>query len=438
MSVCDIMGDSRAAQAGVAVFAPPARHIGLSNLYWLNWANVLTGQRMSINRLFASSGKRTDEYINLFKSARVASDAGWAIWNYPLVNNLAQAEAGYTHAVTGATITTANVAAVAFADLQAEWESDLAAGKRLILLTEPGATNLSAASVQALHDFNLRLKCWAEGKPGVYLFDFCALLWAATQSGSLIRFKPGVLQPSDPTHYSALGAYTVGKAFADFLRSNLPARDRAIAGVHEARPANPRQIVANPFFITTSGGATGANMTVSSGTVPGNTAISATAACSVAISNADADSGNIYGGKAITYALTAGAAATVARIAADSPPTSYWSVSDILETGVEIDVAANAGGAHVYSTLEINTDKGSKNAWSMYGLTSQGAGPTEAYHMSMRTEPEPPIDGSVTVGYAAPIIYVALAANATCSISVQRQWGYRRYPATPLPAVPVA
>ncbi|OQP88263.1 hypothetical protein BTR14_02110 [Rhizobium rhizosphaerae] len=106
-------------------------------------------------------------------------------------------------------------------------------------------------------------------------------------------------------------------------------------------------------------------------------------------------------------------------------------MNDNLETGLEVDVEANSAGAHVYGNMQINTNKGSKDCWAMYG---QSPGPTDAYHLSLKTEIETPYSDSTNTGYIAASINVALDANATCAISIQRQWAYRRFPATALPS----
>ncbi|OLP56841.1 hypothetical protein BJF92_12275 [Rhizobium rhizosphaerae] len=498
--LADINGDSRAAQGGVAVI-PPARHIGLSNIHWLNWANALTGNRLRINRLFAVSGFRSDQYISYYRDSRLASNAGISIWNFPVVNDVSHAGAqtatgsiagttmtlvvntvagtfnpggilsgsgvtpgtkivsqltgtpgkegtyqvdtaqtvasttitstGYTDTITGVYVDVSNVVQVAYANLVAEWQLDLDSGKKVVLVAETGSTALNAAQVNAVLDFNLRQKAWAEAK-SVHLFDFGPVVWAATQSGTLLRFKSGVLQPSDPTHFSSLGAFLQANAGpVDWIKANFVYRDKGVATAADSRPNNPRQIITNPFFLTLSGGITGANVTVSSGTVPANTKISAPAPsgpCSVAITSAAYDAADANSGNKVRFALTAGASAVVARIEFDSPPTTYWQIQDLLEAGVGVDVEANSGGAHVYGALEISTaGGGTKNAWALFGLPSQGPGPTSAYHIDLKTEIEGTLPGSTATAYAALVVYVAIPANGTAAVSLSRPWGYRRY-----------
>ncbi|KQS74515.1 hypothetical protein [Rhizobium sp. Leaf383] len=428
LNLWDYNGDSRAKQHHVSAVLP--RPIGKAALGPLNWGNALSGQRMTLGGSFATSGSRSDQYILEYKAARLASHAGVSFWNSGIVNNIAQATAGYIDLISGLAVTVANVALVSLQGLITEWELDLAAGKRVIVCTEPGATNLNPAQVAAVHEYNMRLKCWADTRPGVILLDVTPVLWSPAGSGTAIAFKAGYLQPGDPTHLSPLGAYMLGKLiFAPLMRQMLPERDRAVVAAHDAYNVNPRQLAANPLHTTLSGGNTQTNVTVSSGTVPGSRNVRADVPMSVAITSEDVVAGDAASGKNVILSLTNGAAAGIFTYEVFSPATAYWAVDSLIETGAEVDVAANSGGAHVFLGCDINTNNGTKQAWDMYATRGQGAGPSEAYSLSLKSEVEQPLAGAAATGYIAFAVRVALDANATCVVKVRRMWGYLRYPA---------
>ncbi|KQS84265.1 hypothetical protein [Rhizobium sp. Leaf383] len=495
----DMNGDSRTAMAGVSAAGIGVRHVGLSDLHCVNWANCMTGHRTRINRLFALSGYRSDQYIKAFQAERRASNAGISLWGFPLVNDLAHAQGaqltgsitgdvmtvtavaglanvgailsgtgitagtkivsqisgttggvgtyrvsvaqsvasttiasvGYTDLIQGVYVDLTNVDQVAYANLSAEWQQDLDDGKVVVLFAETGATNLTAAAVQALLRFNGRQRVWAEEK-SVTLFDFTKAVWLSTASPTQIQFKPNMTLPGDVTHFSAFGAYTMAMAgLADWMRGLHVARPLGATGLADQRPNNPRQNIQNNFFTTAAGGSAGANMTVTSGTVPANMAISASGgAVSSTIALMDQDAGDTQSGKKARLTLTNGATPALVRIAFDSPPTSYWTVNDLLEAGMHVDIEANNGGSRFYITNQVNTNLGTKDCWGGYGLLSQGNWPAVApLSLDFKTEVETTLPGSTTVGYAALILYVSMPANAVTTFVISNPYAYRLFDA---------
>lgn len=434
-NVVDLIGDSRAAMAWVSVTPGTpnagggATTLGLQAFHPLNWLNMLNGNPITLGLCFANPGKRTDEYIPQFKTARLASKAGWSWYNFPFVNDLAAAQTGYTDN-DGNAVTTANVALLAFNRLKTEWELDLAAGKKVVIMTEPGATNLNAAAVAALHELNLRMKCYAEANPYVTLIDMTPIVWQPTQSASAIRFRTNYAQIGDPTHWSGFGCYqmAISPPMTNWLARNFQTRDKAVASATDVYTTNPRQIIRQPFQLAASGGTTGTNVTVSSGTVPGNLKIQTllNTAASVAITTTDTVSGDTSSGKDVTWAITF-TAAGIFSIIADSPSTSYWGVTSLIEAGVNVDVAANASGANVYGDLQINSNLGSDDAWMLYAPRNISIGPTTAYSLQLKSEISTARAGSGTTGYIAPTVSVAGDIGTTITITTRRWWGYLRY-----------
>jgi hypothetical protein len=434
-NVVDIVGDSRAAMAWVSVDSDNpnaqggATAYGLNGFHPINWLNMMTGNRITIGQCFAKSGERSDQYFSRFRDARLKSNAGWTWYNFPAGNDIGYAMTGYTD-LDGNVVTTANVAAITFERLRKEWELDIAAGKKVLVNTEPGATNFDAAAVRAVHELNLRIKCYVEANPFITLIDLTPILWAPTQSATQIRFKTGYLQTSDTIHLSATACYAAAKStdLQGWVTRNFQFREKGVAAAHDVYATNPRQIIRQPFQLTATGGVTGANATVSSGTVPGNYSIKSSAAASVSITQADT-AGDATGGKDTTWAITMGASAGIFEITADSPSTSYWSIDSLIETGVSVDVAANTAGANVYGDLQINTTGAggrTEDFWALYYPRNLSNGPTEAYSLQFKTEIAKPRGGAAT-GYLAPKVLVSLGANQTVTITTRRWWGYLRF-----------
>jgi hypothetical protein len=431
----------KASHAGVSLFSFPAvndmAHSGIQSATGSITGNVLTltsalAGTFNVGGVLSGTGVTAGTKIVAQLTGPSGGLGTYQIDTPQTVASTTITSTGYTDLITNTYVTVANVAQVAFENLRAAWQEDLDAGKTVILLTETGATNLLTTQVAAIHQLNLRMKCWAETRPGVLLFDFTPLVWAAGQSATVIRFKANYLQPSDPTHFSSFACYQMAKKFADWIRANYPEREKAVAAAHDIYATNPRQLIRNPLFLVQSGGNTGANMTVASGAVPGSCTLRATAAVSAVITYEDVISGDTVSGKQVRIAYTAGAAPAIATLEGFSPSPGYWTIADLLELGAEVDVLANAGGAHVYLGVDVNTDAGTRNLYHLYCARAQGIGPTEAYSLSLKSEVASALDlmpASTAIGFIAPSVNVALDANATCTIVVRRMWGYLRYAA---------
>lgn len=396
----DHIGDSRTANLTVG----GQGGFGNGGSHWFHAANSLLGKRMRLGLNLGLSGFRSDEYLAAGLSSALASDSGWLVFGFPVVNDMAPNNAGssttypYTN-LSGTSVTQANVAQVSFNNIKTAALQALAAGKNVIVCEEPGATGFTTAQMTSLLEFNNRLRAFARATPGVYLFSANPIIWNPTGSSTGITFKTGY--STDGTHYTALGAYNVGKAFAAFIGPLLPYADNGQALLADTTANNPYQLIRNPLFNTTTGG-TSSNLTLSSGTVPAGWALSASSAglATVTITN-PADPNGF--GNGVQMAITTTGACTLA-FECNAPANTDWNLTDTLAAGIDASVAAGSSNFAVFFQTQIATNNGTLDLWDMYPITF-GNGPTEAYSYRLRSP-----DSGVKAG-ATSKTYVAARAR---------------------------
>ena len=347
---------------------------GKSSRNFFNWACAYYKQAPILVGNYGASGKRSDEYLTNgnFETA-LADGSGVLIFGYPAVNDIGTAFTGYTDAF-GNVVTLANAASVIVGNLARYWRKAVDAGKKVVVLTEPGSTVQVASQVAVMHEINALIKKAALDVPGVILFDPCPIIWDPVGSATLLTKRTGY--SGDGTHAQQMEARAVGKNFAtNVLPLLLPKIDTAPAHLSDTVANGTRQLFRNPLFNTLSGGTTGSNITVTSGTVPAVVAVSGSvggAGLAVVITSAS----NVDGfGKDVTFAFTATAAVT-ARI--DLQATlADWNLTDTFESTLEVDIAAGSTATGVFFETGVLTDSATKTN-SLYDLYSGASGPMSA------------------------------------------------------------
>lgn len=427
-NVFDIIMDSRSADHNVSANTTA----GLTGVGWFNWANSLNGHRMVLGINNGISGARSDQSMNGRNSAGalvrtgieglLASPAGWAIFGYPIVNDLTAAAAGNYTDLYGTPVTLATVAAVTAASIQLQVRRLLAVGKRVILTPETGATNLSAAQIGQLHEFNLRMRAFAEATDGVYMWDPRPALWAAG-TATTIAFKAGALRTGDPTHFSILGGMLAGQVFNTFIASLMTVSDFGPASLSDNATTNPRQMTPNPLFNTLTGGTVSGGLVLSSGNVPSGYEIKGASTSSVSVTSAAEANGF---GNAVTMAFTT-TAADVVQIIGTAPALAAWNLTDTFQQQIDMDVAAGSAAAFPYLEMQVNTDQGTTSYYAMYTDATYAPFPTTAYSVRLRSQPGVVRAGSTTKGFLSPRLGIRFTGAGNITLTLRRPSFERRF-----------
>jgi hypothetical protein len=231
-----IMGDSR-----MSTQYNDTLQYQLTSTHFLNQANLRMGQRLRTIGNNAFAGQRSDQYLSNANIVQaVASDAKW-VMIFGIVNDIAN-----------------NTASEPFTNyIQPACEIFIAAGMNVILVTEPGQTGVagSTAARTAFQRYNSLIKGYAaRSRPygQVYVFDLASIVLDLTTT--TIAFKSGY--SSDGTHYLVNAAVVAGRAFAAMMTPLVPpVPTRKVFGGETATLG--LQILANPGFLTTTGGSIG-------------------------------------------------------------------------------------------------------------------------------------------------------------------------------------
>lgn len=404
----DFIGDSRSAaiNSGATIASKCSNH-------WFPWATALSQQRYRLGLSLGIPGKRTDEYINANFAQMLSSKAAWAVFDMGCVNDLSALPSGgfpFTNQ-NGVVVTSANVGTVAASNVIAAAQQALAIGKKVILTCEPGATGLTQAILGQMYEYNTRLRAFAEATPNVYIWQPGPYVWNPVSSASAVAFKSGY--SSDGTHYTTLGAYAIAQGFIAYFDSVLPKTNLKIGNINNVNATNPRQLINNPLFNTLTGG-TCSTMTLSSGTVPSGWNVTGAAGSSVAITSASEPNGY---GNAVTFAVTTTGADTV-TIRSNQPATSLWNLTDILETGIDVSVAAGSSKASVFAHLPVSTDNGTIDCYDLYPPSGMGDGPTTAYSLRFRTLPNSPKAGAATKSFIEARTRIQFSAAGSCTVTL--------------------
>ncbi|TCM57766.1 GDSL-like lipase/acylhydrolase family protein [Rhizobium sp. PP-F2F-G48] len=359
--------------------------------------NALSGNRIARAYNFGVSGERTDQTLARLPAA-LATDAG-VLYISEGVNSIAQAP--YTHAVSGLTVSAATVGASAFADTQTKVDAALALGLRVIVVLCHGATNYTAAQIKQLVIYNAALRRLAELRQNVWLLDAPAILHDPATSPTSLVFRTGYMRLGEATivHEATTGAYFVGKAFARILSEVMRLLPRNSVDGSNQR-VNGQQLMNNPFFNATTGnaGTLGAGGSLAAGTsaVPrewlfnrasGDTTTTFTVGVEP---NADGNGNDVV----ITYNVTTagGGVRVVQDLAGTSPNGDYWVPDTVLQGFSKISVAAGSTGiASVQTSVDMNgTLNGTSTTLTTHALLGDLASgllpSTEGYAFEHATE----------------------------------------------------
>jgi hypothetical protein len=421
-----MIGDSRIAQAfgpgnnGAAGAAGSFPYNAPAHAF--NVANFINGSNLTLVGNYGISGYRSDQYFATNLAACLAVRADYLFIGAAAVNDIAQANAGYT-TISGVAVTNANVAAIAAANVQAAIAQALARGLRVIVQSEPGSSSLFSVAAQygAVFEYNERMRDFIEDTPGVAWFDPNSTIWNPVSSTTAIAFAAGV--SSDGTHRTTLGGYLEGQALATFLATFIPAFDARLGNVADGIATNAYSILPNPAFGTLTGGTTGANIVLTSGTVPASWTISSgLASTSVIITNPTDPTGS--GTNAVKLALTFGAADTFNFVV--NIGTSNWNLTDILQAGISASVDAGSSNCLAFLTLQTATSGGASTNGVMSQLNAAGAGLVTAYAGTFKTPKFPVASLTGSKNYVQIVFNVKATAAGSMAITLSRPYIRRR------------
>ena len=565
----DVTGDSRMADMFptfcFSVTNPePFSRCGTQGSNFIVQANQLAGQRYQINLNQAIAGTRSDQYLNSTNFQPILkSKSRYLVIGYPAVNDTGQTAAGATYVTDpaapfpGVTVDTSNVASVVAQNLLYATRQAVAAGKRVVLLHEPGNTstnngaitlanftgnvpnsttlnvtaissgvirtpqtvtpgtpipgtpglisaaianpgsaqlggsgvsagtnivaqltgtdgtpcpavgasvanstctggigtysisaslNLSSQAftstyslLAAVYELNAYIDAIGAAFPAdVLVVNNNPALWNFTGSATAVSFKPNILidGASTGTHYNFLGGYYAAVSFNYSFQQFIGVSDLSSANINDFSSSNPRSLIQNPLFNGASSGGTGGASCTTTGTVPVNwTQACGNVSTAVTITAPIADTTNLYGsaavplgGNQLTVAVTTSGADTY-RLFSTSPSNSTWNVSDWMQGGMIVSVAAGSSKCAVYTGLDIATDIGTRTTYDGNNVAPTGGGfndgPTTAYVKTFRNLSVPTLPNSATKSFVRNILYVKFSAAGNCTFTVTRPSLYR-------------
>lgn len=388
------VADSR----GAAVYIDGAR-LAFNMRSPIVWARDLTGQRFVIGPTFGVSGDRTDQMAARLPAA-IATNAGILhLWGG--VNDIAQ---NYPTASTSGATAAANIIAMA--------EAARAAGMKVIIEAEMGASTLTAAQMQQVLELRQRLFDYAENTPNVYVSDAMAAVMSPAAGTTTVSFKTGY--SLDGTHETSLGAYWHAvSTLVPIFNTILPPRNVLIRSGTEL-PGNGRwQLLANPIFATATGGTLSGGGV--SGAVPsGWTALIGGGATATYGTQADADGI----GNNVTIACTWAAAGDACRLQ-QTAAIGDWQVGDIIQGVAQVQITGSPSclaAARLNVTLN-GTLSGTSTSFTLqdgYHATTAGSlGANTAYVATLMTRPFT-VPAYTAKGYLAAYIYI----EGSCAGSV--------------------
>lgn len=412
-----MIGDSRTADLLVSV-----SNMSTNARNWFNWACAYYKQAPLLVGAYGVSGARTDQYLTNGNFEKALADgAKFLIFGLPAYNDINQANAGYTDTF-GRTVNLTNVASYAVDNLITYAKRAVAAGKSVILLTEPGGTLLNASQVAAVHEFNRLLKDRVREVPGAILYDPCPILWNPTASTTTIAFKANYL--GDGIHNQQAAARAVGAEFAaNVLPSLIPKIDTAPANLSDSIANGTNQLYRNPLFNTLTGGTNGGNFTLTSGNIPANMTISGTAAGLLSLAITSAANANGFGND-VTFAFTS--TGTVSgRIDLDVN-IADWNLTDFMEGRIEVDVAPGGSGmGGVYAEMFISTNLGTLDYWANQASAAGPMSNAGETGLVLRTARGQPFIGSSSKNSAKLRVWAAFTGAGSQTITLRRPGIYR-------------
>jgi hypothetical protein len=197
-----------------------------------------------------------------------------------------------------------------------------------------------------MREFNAREEALAQAYPGqVYFWSAASCLYNPTGSATAVSFRTNVLL-DNLTHFNNLGGYYGALCFnSTGIQNNVPAPDVLLSSINDVNAANPRELINNPLFNTTTGGTVN-TCTVSGGnaTPPsGYTVICGQASTTITMTTPADPSTPSYGNDFTIAVTTTGA--DLVRIQSNSPSNNTWNLTDWIQTASLISVAA--GSSHL-------------------------------------------------------------------------------------------
>ncbi|NDE90865.1 MAG: DUF2793 domain-containing protein [Alphaproteobacteria bacterium] len=399
------IGDSRLTaqfnDSGASAFPGNAAHMKTSNFFF-NWANALLGQRMKVAYNGAVSGYRSDQYLANLPAA-IASGAKWLmIWG--VVNDITQSG------------TTGDTALSIWMRIRNATQTALNAGMNVILVTESGANSYSgnATMIGMNYQFNQYMREYADATQGVFCFDAANVLVDPALSTPTLRSA----YSSDGTHSNAYGGYYIGAQFAALIGPFIPAFNNQIYTCAEIPSNGNIQQLANPLFLTTTGGTSGTGIT---GNTPANfTCQRGSGTPSATISTAADSSGY---GNAVTIVGTFGAAGDSIVLSQDTVTGNYTN-GDIIDCGAEIVInsgAVNLSGAY----LNSNFGGISNPATDLYATNaSMIALPNVAMDLTLRTVP---FVLTTVGGWVTWQVKFTASGAGSFTATIKRPWMRRRF-----------
>lgn len=351
-----LAGDSRFA----GFYNDPSTKLMRQGGNFLRYGLALSGQRMRVEKSFAGSGQRSDQYLSAANMAAIlACKSNWLL--IPgIVNDIG---------LNGNSIDYWSVT------VKPAIEQWIATGRSVILFTETGSnTYTTAAQKGAVFKYNQQVRDYCRANKNAILFDVAAIVM---QPGADMTINPAY--SGDGLHIGLVaGAYAVGSRFADLIKQLVPPCDTLSYSVGQVIANGGVQIFSNPLWANTAGGTGSGIMT---GVIPaGITGISAPAGSSIVGSVAAGAYGND-----LQFALTAGTAG-VFKIKCDFI-TEQEIVGETYFANGEFDVAAGASnfqscGVH----LECNRAGLTTQTEDGFVSTANGNLPSGAYTFVSETE----------------------------------------------------
>ncbi|WP_206694712.1 GDSL-type esterase/lipase family protein [Novosphingobium sp. NBM11] len=399
-----LIGDSRLAQMYATYGTTNKTRNGFN---FLTQGFAQAGQRVTVEAMLATSGQRSDQYLApAQQQAAFATRALWAIV-YGIVNDVA---------ATGNTIDYWTVTIKPF--VQA-W---IAAGRKVILITEAGANTLTTAAQRgAVFKYNQQIREFCRTTPNAVLFDMASLVLTPGQAMTLNSNYSG-----DGTHINLMaGGNAAGVAFGALLNQLFPPCDGLVKSAGEVYSNGAVQWFPNPLWTTTTGGvATGTNETWNGNVPAGITATATTAgATSITATNAAGTYGN-----ALQLAITT-AQAGVVRVQYDLSLIGVENPGDVFYSSAKLGVAAGASNFQWCSTyLESNRAGVTRQVEDGYAVGSavNGALPSGAY--SWVSETERLVIDSGARGWLTGSLRAYFAGAGSATLIVERLGVFRVQP----------
>lgn len=200
---------------------------------------ALSGQRARMAFMAAESGLRPDEFATEEKfSACLASGAHWLLMSGPLngINYAPKVNEDFFN--------------LYYLPYIRRW---LGAGRRIILMTEPGANALQGNSdaLKAKNKFNSQVREFCKLNPGgALLFEYALLILDQSAAMTLNATMSG-----DGTHANLMtGGLAIGQRFAELISSVIPPLDTLVRSSDEIFANGAFQWNPDPMFATNSGG----------------------------------------------------------------------------------------------------------------------------------------------------------------------------------------